>query len=100
MANNRSSIEAPGVPMLSVFKGHAPPVITLIATEKKRREVGSSRRRNWSNRVNHTVGRDTTGFHSPCQGQSRTRHRAVSGRVLSAPRRSGGPAKPPSPRRW
>jgi hypothetical protein len=72
MANDRSSVETARVPMLSVFKGHAPPLVTLIAIEKnKRREVGSSRRRNWLNRVNHTVGGDITGFRRPCQGQSR-----------------------------
>jgi hypothetical protein len=34
MANDRSSVETPGVPMLSVVKAHAPPLITLIAIEK------------------------------------------------------------------
>lgn len=35
MANDRSSVETAGVPMLSVFNGHAPPVITLIAIKKQ-----------------------------------------------------------------
>jgi len=35
MANDRSSVETPGVPMRSVFKAHAPPVITLIAIKKQ-----------------------------------------------------------------
>jgi hypothetical protein len=34
MANDRSSVETSGVPMPSVFKSHAPPLITHIATEK------------------------------------------------------------------
>lgn len=35
MANDRSSVETSAVPMLSVLKGHAPPVITLIAIKKQ-----------------------------------------------------------------
>jgi hypothetical protein len=34
MANDQSSVETAGVPMLSAFKGHAPPLLTLIAIEK------------------------------------------------------------------
>jgi hypothetical protein len=30
MANDRSSVETAGVPMLSVFKSHAPPLVTLV----------------------------------------------------------------------
>jgi hypothetical protein len=34
MANNRSAVEAAGIPLLSVFKGHAPPLITLVRSKK------------------------------------------------------------------
>jgi hypothetical protein len=34
MANDGSSVETPGVPMVSVFKSHAPPLVTLLRSKK------------------------------------------------------------------